>query len=392
MVLSLLLSSGLGTRHGGQATITGLSELGGQDAENSSSRHSRTTSSAEQPDKKRNDVEARAKEDYLTDLHKLMNAGCPLQIVSGRCQVKPQDFITAIVPDPRHTHLALQFDRTVDAIEEAAGDEGYIYDRDIMPWDPKAHSESDEYATQWLHSYTPVYRWYMLPNYHYSYVVGVLIFWVAWVACSILGKAYRSEIRWGTVIAAPLALTSLLFVPQYWTPPSLFNLDQRIRVGIEDFLWAAAVGGIASVVGEIFLRDGLAVIRKSRHKRHYAPFVLVVVVFIALHFWLHWKTMNATILSFAAGALVLAYLRRDLVALMVMSAVSFTVLYFVLFSCVLFLYPQFVERYYNRPNLLGIYILKVPIEELLFAATGGALWSVANEYVFGYRLEAAGRI
>lgn len=153
MVLSLLLSSGLGTRHGGQATLMGLSELGGQDAGNSSSRHSRTTSSAEQPDKKRNDVEARAKEDYLTDLHKLMNAGCPLQIVSGRCQVKPQDFIIAIVPDPRHTHLALQFDRTVDAIEEAAGNEGYIYDRDIMPWDPKAHSESDEYATQWLHSY-----------------------------------------------------------------------------------------------------------------------------------------------------------------------------------------------------------------------------------------------
>jgi hypothetical protein len=50
--------------------------------------------------------------------------------------------------------------------------------------------------------------------------------------------------------------------------PSLFNLDQRIRVGIEDFLWAAAVGGIASVVGEIFLKEKLGAIRKSRLKRH----------------------------------------------------------------------------------------------------------------------------
>jgi lycopene cyclase-like protein len=232
----------------------------------------------------------------------------------------------------------------------------------------------------------------MLPGDHYSYLVGVLIFWVVWVVCSVLGKAYRSEIRWGTVIAAPLALTSLLFVPQYWTPPSLFNLDQRIRVGIEDVLWAAAVGGIASVVGEIFLRDGLAATRKSRHKRHYAPFILVVVVFVALHFGLHWKTMNATIVSFAAGALVLAYLRRDLVALMLTSAASFTVLYFALFLCVLLLYPEFVRRYYNLPNLLGKYVLGVPIEELLFAATGGALWSVAYEYVFGYRLESVGRI
>jgi Lycopene cyclase len=232
----------------------------------------------------------------------------------------------------------------------------------------------------------------MLPSDHYSYLVGALIFWVAWVVCSILGKTYRSQIRWGTLIAAPLALTSLLFVPEYWTPPSLFNLDQRIRVGIEDFLWAAAVGGIASVVGELFLRERLGAIRKSRHKRHYAPFVLVVVVFVALYFGLHWQTMNATIISFAVGVVVLGYLRPDLVPLMLTSAATFTVLYFVLFLCVLALYPEFVRSYYTLKNLLGIYVLGVPIEELLFAATGGAIWSVAYEYVFGYRLEAAGRI
>ena len=116
-----------------------------------------------------------------------------------------------------------------------------------------------------------------------------------------------------------MALTSLLFVPQYWTPPSLFDLDQKIRVGIEDFLWAAAVGGIASATGELLLRERLAAIQRLRHKRHYTPFVLVVVVF-------------------------------------------------------------------------GIYIHGVPIEELLFAATGGAIWSVAYEYVHGYRLQAAGLI
>lgn len=232
----------------------------------------------------------------------------------------------------------------------------------------------------------------MLPSYHYSYLVGVLIFWVAWAACSILGKAYRSEIRWGTVIAAPMALTSLLFVPQYWTPPSLFDLDKKIRVGIEDFLWAAAVGGIAAVVGEIFLRERLVASRRSRHKRHYVPFLVIVAVFAALELWHADKTMDNTIISFAVGALVLAYLRRDLIPLMLVGAVSFTVLYFSLFLCVLSLYPQFVQRYYNLSNLLGIYPHGVPIEELLFAATGGAIWSVAYEYAHGYRLEAAGVI
>ena len=226
-----------------------------------------------------------------------------------------------------------------------------------------------------------------MQNYHYSYLVGALIFDATWLACYVLGKNYRAEIRWGTFIAAPLALTSILFVPQYWTPPSLFDLDQKIRVGIEDFLWAAAVGGIASVAAEILLKERLSAIRKATRKRHFVPFVVVIVVFIALEIWHSDKTIYNCIIAFAIGAVVIAFLRFDLVPTMLFGALSFTALYFVLFLIVLLLYPEFVKRFYNIPRLLGIYVRGVPIEELLFAGTGGAIWSVAYEYVQGYRLE-----
>jgi hypothetical protein len=226
-------------------------------------------------------------------------------------------------------------------------------------------------------------------NYHYSYLVGVLIFGAAWLACYLIGKSYRVEIRWGTLISAPMALTSILFVPQYWTPPSLFDLDQRIRVGIEDVLWAAAVGGIASVVAEILLKERLSALRKGVRKRHLAPFVVVVVVFIVFELWHPGKTIYNTIIAFAIGAAVIAVLRSDLIPTMLIGALSFALLYFALFLVFLFLYPGFIQRYYNIPNLLGIYLLGVPIEELLFAGTGGAIWSVAYEYVQGYRLKPA---
>jgi hypothetical protein len=228
-----------------------------------------------------------------------------------------------------------------------------------------------------------------MQNYHYSYLVGALIFDAAWLACYLLGKSYRAVIRWGTLISAPLALTNILFVPQYWTPPSLFDLDQKIRVGIEDFLWAAAVGGIASVVAEILLKERLSALRKGARKRQFAPFVVVVVVFIALELWHSDKTIYNTIIAFAIGAIVIAVLRSDLIPTMLIGALSFTALYFVLFLIVLFLYPEFVQRYYSISHLLGKYVLGVPIEELLFAGTGGAIWSVAYEYVQGYRLEPA---
>jgi len=224
-------------------------------------------------------------------------------------------------------------------------------------------------------------------NYHYSYLVGALIFDAAWLVCYLLGKNYRTEIRWGTLISAPLALTSILFIPQYWTPSSLFDLDLKIKVGIEDVLWAAAVGGIASAVAEILLKENLLALRKVARKRHFAPFVVVVALFVALEIWHPGKTIYNCIIAFAIGAVVIAFLRSDLIPTMLSGALSFTALYFVLFLLVLLLYPDFVNRFYNIPHLLKIYVRGVPIEELLFAGTGGAIWSVAYEYVQGYRLE-----
>jgi hypothetical protein len=223
-------------------------------------------------------------------------------------------------------------------------------------------------------------------NYHFAYLVGALIFDAAWLACYVIGKRYRPQMIWGTVISTPLALTSILFIPQYWTPPSLFDLDARFRVGLEDVLWAGAVGGIASVVGEIVLKERLAGRRKHRRKKHYLPFVVLVAVFAILEFWHPGKTIYNTVIAFAVCALLVAFLRGDLIPTMFGGAAVFTLLYLALFLYFLALYPDFVQRYYNVPHLLGIYVLRVPIEELLFAASGGAVWSVAYEYLQGYRL------
>ncbi len=38
------------------------------------------------------------------------------------------------VPDPRHTHLSLQLDRTLEAVQQAAQDERYTYDSSWLPW------------------------------------------------------------------------------------------------------------------------------------------------------------------------------------------------------------------------------------------------------------------
>jgi Lycopene cyclase len=227
-------------------------------------------------------------------------------------------------------------------------------------------------------------------NYHFAYLIGALIFDAAWAVCYIIGKSYRRQIVWGTVITAPLALTSFLFVPQYWTPPSLFNLDTQIRVGIEDFLWAGAVGGIASVVGELSLKERLAARRKEHRKKHYAPFIVMLAVFLILWRLYPNKNIYNTAIAFAVCAVVVAFLRSDLIPTMLVGAAVFTILYFLLFVYFLALYPDFIERYYNLQNISRLRLHGVPIEELMFASTGGAVWSVAYEYFQGYRFAPGG--
>src|SRR5262249_26526821 len=228
-----------------------------------------------------------------------------------------------------------------------------------------------------------------MPDYHYSYFIGTLIFVAAWAVCFWLGKSYRPQMIWGTLVSMPFALTSLLFIPEYWQPPSLFDLDARIHVGIEDFVWAGAVGGIASIFGEWLLKERLVAVRGSHRQRHYAPFVVVFALFLVLEIWHRHKTIYNMVIAFVVGAIVVAFLRRDLIRLMLTGALSFTVLYALLFVYFLALYPDFIHRYYTLENFLGIFIKGVPIEELMFACSGGAIWSVAYEYLQGYRLTSA---
>jgi hypothetical protein len=71
------------------------------------------------------------------------------------CGLGPENFVIALAADPVHTHLALQFDRMIETIQQALQDEGYSFMRAVMPWDSHSHPEADDIqkrlAATWLH-------------------------------------------------------------------------------------------------------------------------------------------------------------------------------------------------------------------------------------------------
>jgi hypothetical protein len=53
------------------------------------------------------------------------------------------EVMIAIVPDPIHTHLALTFDRAIDALEDALQDSGWQYQDYWFPWSSRADAKSE---------------------------------------------------------------------------------------------------------------------------------------------------------------------------------------------------------------------------------------------------------
>ena len=81
----------------------------------------------------------------------------------------------------------------------------------------------------------------------YIWLFWSLILIAVWliVYALIKNKESRREmflVRLWTVI---LGLTDPLFVPEYWNPPSLFDLARRTGFDLESLIFSFAIGGVA---------------------------------------------------------------------------------------------------------------------------------------------------
>ena len=225
-----------------------------------------------------------------------------------------------------------------------------------------------------------------LRNYHYSYLFGALLFSLAWLVLYAAGRSSRRQMLWGSVMSAPFALTGFLFMPEYWTPPSLFNLDRRIGIGFEDVIWSVAVGGIASAVVEMLFSSRLIKTRRNPARPYrWAPLILIAVGILVLELFYPKTSIYNMIAAFTLGATNLCLIRNDLVLPAIRGGLVFGLVYMLLFAFFLGFYPEFVQRYYTLKNLWGVYLWGIPLEEFFFALSGGAVWSVMFEYYHGYK-------
>lgn len=228
------------------------------------------------------------------------------------------------------------------------------------------------------------YAWFL-------WSLSLLIIWML-VYFSLPAGQSRREMRTVSFWTSLLGLTEPIFVPEYWNPPSLFDLAQRTGFDVESFIFAFAVGGLAAVIYERIFKTKHAVMTKEerhrvRHSYHFMVLLATPLLFFFLIFGADFNPIYSTVIALIGGGILSFYCRPDLKKKMVISAFLFSGFYFVYFLALLTAFPDYAKEVWNPSAIYGIFILGVPIEELLFAFSLGLMWSSVYEHIKWYKIK-----
>ncbi|MBI4152041.1 hypothetical protein HY496_03650 [Candidatus Woesearchaeota archaeon] len=225
----------------------------------------------------------------------------------------------------------------------------------------------------------------------YEWFSGSLAFLVVWLLIFVCNPSARKEMLWVSSFTTILGFTEPLFVPEYWNPPSLFNLAQRTGFDLESLIFSFSIGGIISVLYEV-------IFRKFEHRKlrtipswHWLAVSAPIFIFTLLFVTTALNPIYSASIAMFLGSLLVMVCRRDLMVKMVVSGGVFLLFYFGLLLFFNLAFPGYIQAVWNWEAISGITIMGVPVEELAFAFTAGMLWSSVYEHVRNLRIDGKKR-
>lgn len=213
----------------------------------------------------------------------------------------------------------------------------------------------------------------------YVWLVWSSVFLVPWLAAFAAFPRHRSAMLWSSLFTTPFGLTEPLFVPEYWSPPSLFDLARTTGFDIESLIFCFGIGGIGAVLYNLLTGRELRAVpaaeqRSSRHRLHRWSLATPFVVFPLLYLF-PWNPIYPAIAAMVLGAIAAIFCRPDLARKTWVGALLFLGYYTLFLLGLEWTAPGYIERVWNLAALSGLNVGGFPIEELLFAAAFGGYWA-----------------
>jgi hypothetical protein len=221
-------------------------------------------------------------------------------------------------------------------------------------------------------------------KHHYVWLVWSSAFLLPWIVLYLANRELHT-VMWRVSLATMLfGITEPLFVPAYWSPPSLFELAQRTGFDIESFIFSFALGGIGTVLYDTFTRRRLVSASKiqrnaPRHRFHLAALLMPFVLFVPLYF-LPWNPIYPVLICLVLGAIASNLCRPELRRESLIGGLLFFGLYAVFMLGLKWFASGYIAAVWNLPALIGGLLYGIPVEELLFGFVFGLYWSGIYEH------------
>lgn len=234
----------------------------------------------------------------------------------------------------------------------------------------------------------------MLLPFKYAYLTGDFLLASVWLLLYIKRKDLRFEIIVMSVlslfwIAVSYVLFASDFISKVWVSEGLGILT-FLPLGIhgEDMLFTFFLGGIAAVLyEEILSKKHFKKYRKRNAFIHFALFPLII--FFSLLIGIRFFNINpyyASFVGFLISAGLIWILRRDLFLHSIISGVFLSVIYFIFFAFIFIpLFPGIVKEWWHLSQLSRIFLLGVPMEELMWCFFFGLFIGPSYEFILGLK-------
>ena len=224
----------------------------------------------------------------------------------------------------------------------------------------------------------------MSRDYAYVWLAWASAFLVPWIALYLARPVFRLQMLKVSAATSLLGLTEPIFVPEYWNPPSLFDLAQRSGFDMESLIFCFAIGGIGAFGYNALAQRGLQAMpmqerHAARHRFHRLALAVPFLAFPPLYL-LPWNPIYAGIAALATGGVANVFCRPDLARNTLLGGALFTGLYAIFMMLLVVAVPGYIEQVWNLSALSGVRLGAIPLEELAFGFAFGMYWAGIYEH------------
>lgn len=208
----------------------------------------------------------------------------------------------------------------------------------------------------------------------YSFLILSILLLIPAFLVWLLRPDLRQVIYLMALASIPFAFTERLFYPDYWEPLFLFDLVNIIGFGIEDILFVTGLAAFTSTAWAFTAKKTYLPLSTSPRLRPLPSALLLLLIcflMVALLAILGLPMIYGAPIIMTALGLAICTLRPDLLLPSLGGAAITTVVYTALCILLAILIPDVFELDWKTDQFLNLFILGVPLEEILYASTAG---------------------